>query len=135
MLNVVLVAAPAPDHVDAVTAALRDLPLTAIYAAPDLRGVADAIARSRPPIAESHERFEDGDSTLAFVADLAHRTEGTVALVASVEVVRAVLLHALDAPVSEARLALDPGAIAEIEVRTDAPWTVNRINDGCHLVS
>jgi len=134
MLNVVLVAAPTSDQADAVAGALEGPALAAIYAAPAFQAVAGAIARSRPQVAEAHERFEASESTLAFLTDLAEWNDGTIAVVASVEVVRAVLVHALDAPVPEERLAFDPGAIAEIEVRTDAPWTVNRINDGCHLV-
>ena len=68
------------------------------------------------------------------ISGLAETVEGTIGVVVSSEVARAVLLHALDAAVPEARLALEDGAIAEVEVRTDAPWTVNRINDACHLV-
>ena len=56
-----------------------------------------------------------------------------VLVIASEAVIRAIVIHALEAPVPPERLRLDPGAIAEVELRHDAPWTVNRLNDGCHL--
>jgi len=135
MLRVILIAAPSSDRVEAVATALDHIELTAVYAAPEFTNVADSIAQGCRLAAETYSRFEVGESALDFIVDLADRGEATIALVAAVEVVRALVLHALDAPVPVERLALDAGAIAEIEVRTDAPWTVNRINDGCHLVA
>ena len=59
--------------------------------------------------------------------------DASVAVIASAEVVRAIVTHALGAPVVPERLRFDAGTIAEVEARADAPWTVNRLNDGCHL--
>lgn len=73
-----------------------------------------------------------GDA-IALISARAEQGEEQLMLVAPEAVVRDVLVHALDAPVAASRLALDPGTIAEVEVRLDAPWTVNRINDACHL--
>ncbi len=134
MLRVILVVAPRPDQVVLVTTALERTPLTSLYAAPAFEDVARPIARPHALEVAADARFEGGASALAVISGLAETVEGTIAAVASSEVVRAVLVYALDAPVPEDRLALDEGAIAEVEVRTDAPWTVNRINDACHLV-
>ncbi|MQC18435.1 MAG: hypothetical protein DWG80_05100 [Chloroflexi bacterium] len=134
MLRVILVVAPAPEQVALLATALHDTPLTSLHAAPALEDAARQIARPHALQVDTDARFEGGEGALAAISGLAETVEGTVGVVTSAEVVRAVLLYALDAAVPEARLALDEGAVAEVEVRTDAPWTVNRINDACHLV-
>lgn len=46
---------------------------------------------------------------------------------------RALLCHALDIPLASfRRFRHDLGAIAMVEVRLDAPWTVDRLNERCH---
>jgi broad specificity phosphatase PhoE len=134
MLRVILVVAPKPEQVALVAGALEGTPLTSLYASPAVEDAARQIARPHALQVDADARFEGGERALAVISRLAETVEGTIAVVTSAEVVRAVLLHALDAPVPQDRLALDEGAVAEVEVRTDAPWTVNRINDACHLV-
>ena len=114
--------------------ALEDTPLASVHAAPALEDAAREIARPHTLQVDADARFEGAEGALAVISGLAGTMEGAIGVVTSAEVVRAVLLHALDAPVPDDRLALDEGAVAEVEVRTDAPWTVNRINDACHLV-
>lgn len=135
MLRVILVVAPRPEQVALIATSLQGTPLTSLHASPALQDSAHPIARPHALPVDADARFEVGESALAVISGLAETVEGTIAVVAPSEVVRAVLLYALDAPVPRDRLALDEGAIAEVEVRTDAPWTVNRINDACHLDS
>ena len=134
MLQVILVIASRADQVDRVAASLEGTSLRSLYAAPLYREAAAVVARPHRLAVDADPRFDTPEGALAVISGLAETVEGTIGVVVSSEVARAVLLHALDAAVPEARLALDDGAIAEVEVRTDAPWTVNRINDACHLV-
>lgn len=134
MLRVILVVAPGPEQVALVASALEGTPLTSLYAAAALEGDARQIARPHALEVVADAGFDAAESALAVISNLATTMEGTIGVVAPSEVVRAVLLYALDAAVPADRLALDDGAVAEVEVRTDAPWTVNRINDACHLV-
>lgn len=133
MLRVILVAEPPPEQSEAVAAALESTPLTEVFAASGMLPPANRIASLHSLTATRDDRFDSGATALEAILGVAESTEGTIAVVAAPAVVREVIVHALDAPVPEDRLALDPGAIAEVEVRTDAPWTVNRINDACHL--
>lgn len=133
MLRVILVVAPKDEQFDAVATALEGTPLSAVYMPRSMMPAANAIAARHAMAAMPHDQLYAGSTVLQVITGLAAESEGTVALVAAPSVVREVLVHALDAPVPEERLALDPGTLAEVEVRLDAPWTVNRINDGCHL--
>jgi len=133
MLRVILVAEPPPEQSEAVAAALESTPLTEVFAASGMLPASNRIASLHSLTATRDDRFDAGATALEAILGVAESSEGTIAVVATSGVVRDVLVHALDAPVPEDRLALDAGAIAEVEVRTDAPWTVNRINDACHL--
>lgn len=133
MLRVILVAGPTDGQVEQIAATLEATPLTDLYAAPDLAAAAGPVALPHSLQPRVDERLAGRAAALELITSVAETQEGTIALVAPAAVVWEVLVHALDAPVPAERLALDPGAIAEVEVRLDAPWTVNRINDGCHL--
>lgn len=133
MLRVLLLVAPQPQQSGALAAALAATPLSEVYAHPAMTDAATVLAAPHTLAPTSDGRLEAGASAIELVQSVAEGNEGTIALVADARVVREVLVYALDAPVAEDRLPLDPGTIAEVEVRLDAPWTVNRINDGCHL--
>lgn len=133
MLRVILVAEPPPEQSEAVAAALESTPLTEVFAASGMLPAANRIARFHSLTPTRDDRLDAGPTALDAILGVAESTEGSIAVVATAGVIREVLVHALDAPVPEDRLALDAGALAEVEVRTDAPWTVNRINDACHL--
>lgn len=133
MLRVILVVDPQAEQTDAIAAALEATPLTSVHVSDALRPVAEVLAAPHTLEPSVHQDLQDAEGALRLIASIAEATEGTVALVAPSDVVRGVLVRALDAPVPDGRLALEPGTIAEVEVRLDAPWTVNRINDGCHL--
>ncbi|MGE3960515.1 MAG: hypothetical protein AB7F65_02390 [Dehalococcoidia bacterium] len=133
MLRVILVAGPERDQLDAVAEALASTPLSALYTPRTLLAAGQAVADRHAMAATPNDQLYVATTALDVIRNLAEREEGTVALLAAPSVVREVIVYALDAPVPEERLAVDPGTIAEVEVRTDAPWTVNRINDACHL--
>ncbi len=133
MLRVILVVGPEHDQLQSVAEALASTPLTALYAPRSLVPAAQAIAVRHSLLPTADDQFLVGSNALDVIGALAEREEGTVVVVAAPTVVRDVIVHALDAPVPAERLALEPGSIAEVEVRTDAPWTVNRVNDACHL--
>lgn len=130
MLRVFVVTAPElPAQLEPALAAH---PLTEVYAPPSLLAAASALGAPHllQGVAESH--LDAGDSAIAFVEELTARLEGSVAVVVTEVVARAVVARALDVPVRRDRLAFDAGGVAEIEVRLDAPWTVNRLNDVCY---
>ena len=133
MLRVILVAGPQDDQLETVAEALASTPLTAVYMPRSMMPAAQAIADRHTMRATPSDQLYAGATAIDVIRGLAEHEEGTVAIVAAPSVVREVIVHALDAPVPPERLALEPGSIAEVEVRTDAPWTVNRINDACHL--
>lgn len=133
MLRVILVTAPedAP-QVQVLAEHLRHTPLSAVYAAPACQSAAEAIARPHALQVAADTRLEAGSGALALIEGVAEASEGTIAAVVGEDVARAVVMHALEAPVADGRLAFDPGGYAEIEVRLDAPWTVNRLNERCY---
>ena len=133
MLRVILVVGPQHDQLETIAEALASVPLTAVYAPHSMTTDGQAIADRHTMRATPNDQLDAGSTAIEVVRRLAEHEEGTVAIVAAPSVVREVIVHALDAPVPAERLALVPGSIAEVEVRTDAPWTVNRINDACHL--
>lgn len=134
MLRILLVHAPARDRqVAALADALSATPLTDCYAPPALLAVAHTIGAPHALEGVSEARLERPEGALSLIESIAATSEGAIALVVEEAVARAVVARALDAPVADDRLAFDPGAYAEIEVRLDSPWTVNRLNDRCHL--
>ena len=133
MLRILLVTAPTSEEQAAALAEhLRQPPLSEVYAPPSLAAVATAIARPHAIEPGIDTAFDRPEGALDRVQRLAAEYEGTVALVASEEVARAVVGHALDAPVPAERLVFDSGGYAEVEARADAPWTVNRLNERCY---
>lgn len=133
MLRVILVTEPADARQAAALAEhLAHTPLSEVYASPALHSVAETIAAQHALQGVPEPLLETPTGALAHVAALAEVAEGTVALVTSEGVARALVVHALEAPVADGRLAFDPGGYAEIEVRLDAPWTVNRLNERCY---
>ena len=140
MLRVLLVVSPGPEQYAAIARALATMPIAQVYAPPEDEGalpsVTSAITGALGGLVQAEARLLDGPDTIDFVEWIASQEvddEQAVVMLASVEVVREVVIHALQAPVAADRLRFEPGTFAEVEVRLDAPWTVNRLNDGCHL--
>lgn len=131
MLRLFLVTAPA-HPTPALAAALEGTPLTEVYAPPDLLAHAAALGAPHALRGVAEPRLDAPEGASAFIEEVAGRIEGSVAAVVGEAVARAVVSHALAIPLVGERVAFDPGAYAEIEVRLDAPWTVNRLNDRCH---
>ncbi|MCK9485649.1 MAG: hypothetical protein M0R73_02950 [Dehalococcoidia bacterium] len=133
MLRVILVTAPVDTPpLAALVEHLRRTPLSAVSAPPGHIEVAEAIARPHALHAERDARLESVAGAIALLEAAARTSEGRVALVVGEDEARGVVTHALEAPVAAGRLAFDPGGFAEIEVRADAPWTVNHLNDRCY---
>lgn len=133
MLRALLITAPASDaHVAALAEHLGHVPLSAVLATSSALASASAIASPHALQAQVDARLEDGQGAIDVVEGMARVSEGMIALVVPETVARAVVVHALEAPVAADRLAFDPGGYAEIEVRLDSPWTVNRLNDRCY---
>lgn len=72
---------------------------------------------------------------LAAVHEIAAECDGGSVVVVSHQLaIKALLTHALGAPLSAFRgLQLDPGSLSVVEVRLDTPWTVLRLNERCTL--
>jgi hypothetical protein len=153
MLRVVLVVEPLAEQRAAVLGALEAHHVLEVYE-PEAAGpgappsVAQELATARGLSVRADARLGDAADAVALVREVAGRLDtgdeagsgsrsgprGAVVVVeASREVVRALIVHALEAPVAAGRLLIEGGTLAEVEVRVDAPWTVNRLNDGCHL--
>lgn len=133
MLRAFLVVGPRDDQVEAVAEALARTPLTTIYTARSMLPAAEAIGERHALQPRPDDRLTSARSAIALIEEAAAETEGSVVVLAPESAVRGVVEHALAAPVVHERWALEAGAFAEIEVRLDAPWTVNRLNDACHL--
>ncbi|MDA1010539.1 MAG: hypothetical protein O2888_03590 [Chloroflexi bacterium] len=143
MLRLLLVAAPEPGQWASVGPALAPFEPSALYVSPSMAVAAgDAAGRmaAHLGLTKAPDARLDADApAVAFVQELptggadADGTEPVVVVVASLATVRAIVIHALAAPIAPERLQIAPGTIAEVEVRADAPWTVNRLSDGCHL--
>jgi phosphoserine phosphatase len=118
------------------------------------QGVLDGLtsAEMREGHAAFIERWRDGDpadlrmpggETLRevqermreAVEEIARRHAGeTVVVVSHNLATRALLCHALAVPLAAfRRIRHEVASLAEVEVRLDAPWTVTRVNDQCHL--
>lgn len=136
MLQLILVTAPVDEPDDASVTRLRDAlaitPLSEALAPAVHAPAARAIAAPHALIPTIDARLGDPASAIAVIEEVAARSEGTLLAVVDEVVARAIVRHALAAPVADTRFTVDPGTYAEIEVRLDAPWTVNRLNEGCH---
>ncbi len=133
MLRVILVTAPSDAaQVDLLAEHLRSEAFTEVYTPETLVEAARALGRPHALQGRVEPRLETPEGALALIQEVAAASEGTVALLAAEDVARAVVVHALEAPVAAERLAFDPGGYAEVEVRLDAPWTVNRLNERCY---
>jgi probable phosphoglycerate mutase len=75
------------------------------------------------------------DRMVAAIEDMAAAHPEAVVLAVSHNLAsKALLSHALGIPLASARrIHVDLASYAEIEVRADEPWTVNRLNERCHL--
>jgi len=138
MLRAILVVEPADEQRPAVVRALDGIDAVEVYepgpVAGDGPSVASDLAARLGLTVRRDARLQAGSAAVALVEEIAAEADGTTVVVfATAEVVRAVVVHALAAPVAANRLLIEPGTLAEVEVRLDAPWTVNRLNDGCHL--
>lgn len=136
MLTLLLVVAPAGDQHAAVARVLAEAALDAVHISSHVSPVVTAALVAPSTAAVAREtRLDEAGTAIAFVTALTSAAvgEASVGVVASAEVVRAIVTHALGAPVVPERLRFDAGTVAEVEARADAPWTVNRLNDGCHL--
>jgi probable phosphoglycerate mutase len=69
------------------------------------------------------------------VQAIAEAHAGTAVVVVSHNLaLKALLCHALGLPLAaHRRMRVDVASITEVEVRQGAPWTVNRLNEQCHL--
>lgn len=143
MHRLLLVVAPRVDQADALLDAVRGLEPQQLWLAHSLdegsAQTASAVAAGLGLTAVADERFDAGPSAIELLRAVAtdgsdaDGSEPVAVVIASEAVIRAIVVHALEAPVPPDRLRFDAGAIAEVELRHDAPWTVNRLNDGCHL--
>lgn len=136
MLTILLVVAPADDQYAAVVRVLAEAAPEAVYVYSHVSTAVTAALVAPSTAAVAREtRLDEAAAAIAFVTALTSAAvgEASVGVVASAEVVRAIVTHALGAPVVPERLRFDAGTVAEVEARADAPWTVNRLNDGCHL--
>ena len=141
MLRLLLVVEPLPEQHPAVASALADVQVTEVYAA-EAVSVGALVAEGHGLVVRVEPRLADGGDAVTLVREFAGRLdlpdadvdgERMVFAFAPESVVRQVVMYALEAPIPPDRLRIEPGTLAEVEVRLDAPWTVNRLNDGCHL--
>lgn len=136
MLRVFLVTSPRLDQVPALAeslrAATRSRAVAGVVASEALTGTARPLGAALDVGFSSESVLDAGADAVALIEARAVDPAGPLVLVLVEAVARAVVTHALDAAVAGGRIAFDPGGIAEIEVRLDAPWTVNRLNDLCH---
>ena len=133
MLRLFVVNGPAPEHIPALIEALRPTPPSHVACAPASLVAASTLARAVAREAHATEELAEPQETLSYVQQLAVGADATAVVVLEPSVAIALICHALEAPVVATRLALDASSLTEIEVRLDAPWTVNRLNDRCHL--
>ncbi|MEX2031862.1 MAG: hypothetical protein WEA81_03240 [Dehalococcoidia bacterium] len=132
MLRLFLITAPTIEHVPALVVALRPYAPVSVSAHRELAEAGAALSGALGASFGVEERLRDGSDAIALIEEYAGGGEGPLVVLASEDVARAVVVHALDAPVVGPRLAFDPGGLAEIEVRLDSPWTVSRLNEICH---
>lgn len=95
--------------------------------------VARSLAAPRAMTASIDARLDDPATAAAAIEHVARRIDGTLLAVVDVPSAGAIVRYALASHVPDERIAFDPGAYAEIEVRLDAPCTVNRLNNRCHV--
>lgn len=136
MLRVFLVTSPRVDQAvalaESLLAATPAEPVAGLLMSRGLRPSARALGTALGVGSVEVGALESAAAAVTLIEARAERSSGPLVLVVDEAVARAVVTHALDAPVEGDRIAFDPGGIAEIEVRLDSPWTVNRLNDLCH---